>query len=65
LAIASIRSAARQFGSRRACQRNASGVSSSRIAKAAAIVLLSHSLPIAVEKHSNTSPESHFIRSAV
>ena len=65
LAIASIRSAARRFDSRRACRRNVSGVRSSRIAKAAPIVLLSHSLPIAVEKHSNTSPESHFIRSAV
>ena len=60
-----MRRAARWLGSPRACQRNASDVRSSRIAKAAPLVLLSHSLPIAVRKHRSTPLKSHFIRSAV
>jgi hypothetical protein len=38
-AIATMRNAARRFGSCRACRRSASGVSSSRIGSAAPIIL--------------------------
>ena len=62
-AIASIRSAARRFGSCRARQPSTSRAKSSRIAKAAPIVS-SRSPPCEAANHAKSVPKSQFIRSA-
>jgi hypothetical protein len=65
-AIASVRKAARRFGSPRACRRNASGVSSSRIGSAAPIILsLVGRHSCRPEEHAAPHPESQFIQSPV
>src|SRR5688572_22488533 len=66
LAIASMRSAARRFGSCRACRRSASGISSPRIGSAAPIVP-SHvgRRSCRPGEHAATLRESQFIRPPV
>ena len=67
LAIASIRKAARRFGSCRACRRSASDVSSSRIVNAAPIAFPSRVGTEAADagEPATPRPESQFIRSPV